>query len=423
MELPTSLTLEVVTPDRAIIKEQVDEVVLPGSEGSFGVLPGHAPLLATLQVGEMRYRKGQETHYLAIAFGFVEVLPDKVTVLAQVAEKAEEIDLTRAEAAKVSAPSSASPTPPAAMDFERARIAMMKSLVRLQVASRARIARRRESLSAPVRAVMISGGHVLASLRQLLRYRALVVSLVARELKARYRGSVLGFLWTFVNPLLLLLVYSFVFGVVMPGARAPEIEHDPLFLFCGILPWTWFSSSLLESCTALTGSGSLLRKVMFPGGNPAGRHRLHRARELRLRAGDPGGVLDLRRRADPDGGSGLAAADRPGAAGADAGLALLLSALSVHFRDIRDLLGNLLTLWFFATPIIYPYAQAPERFRRLLDLNPFTHLAVAYQDVLFVAGPYREGRASGVAAGWPRSPLIVGYAVFDRLRETFAEEV
>ena len=103
MDLPKSLTLEVVTPDRAIIKEQVDEVVLPGSEGSFGVLPGHAPLLATLQVGEMWYRKGQETHYLVLAFGFVEVLPDKVTVLAHIAEKAEEIDLTRAEAAKVRA--------------------------------------------------------------------------------------------------------------------------------------------------------------------------------------------------------------------------------------------------------------------------------------------------------------------------------
>ena len=138
MELPKSLSLEVVTPDRAIIKEQVDEVVLPGSEGSFGVLPGHAPLLATLQVGEMWYRKGQETHFLAIAFGFVEVLPDRVTVLAQVAEKAEEIDLARAEAAKVRAEQRIA-TPPAAMDFERARIALMKSLVRLQVSSRARI--------------------------------------------------------------------------------------------------------------------------------------------------------------------------------------------------------------------------------------------------------------------------------------------
>ena len=138
MDLPKSLTLEVVTPDRAIIKEQVDEVVLPGSEGSFGVLPGHAPLLATLQVGEMWYRKGQETHYLVLAFGFVEVLPDKVTVLAHVAEKAEEIDLTRAEAAKARAEQRIS-TPQADIDFERARIAMMKSLVRLQVASRTRI--------------------------------------------------------------------------------------------------------------------------------------------------------------------------------------------------------------------------------------------------------------------------------------------
>ena len=138
MELPKSLSLEVVTPDRAIIKEQVDEVVLPGSEGSFGVLPGHAPLLATLQVGEMWYRKGQETHYLVLAFGFVEVLPDKVTVLAHVAEKAEEIDLTRAEAAKARAEERIA-SPQSGHDFERARIAMMKSLVRLQVASRARI--------------------------------------------------------------------------------------------------------------------------------------------------------------------------------------------------------------------------------------------------------------------------------------------
>ena len=138
MDLPKSLTLEVVTPDRAIVREQVDEVVLPGSEGSFGVLPGHAPLLATLQVGEMWYRKGQETHYLVLAFGFVEVLPDKVTVLAHVAEKAEEIDLARAEAAKVRAEGRIA-APQTNVDFERARIAMMKSLVRLQVASRTRI--------------------------------------------------------------------------------------------------------------------------------------------------------------------------------------------------------------------------------------------------------------------------------------------
>jgi F-type H+-transporting ATPase subunit epsilon len=135
--LPTSLTLEIVTPDRALVAEQVDEVQIPGAEGYFGVLPGHAPLLASLQVGELWYRIGQQKHYLAIAFGFVEVLPDKVTVLAQIAERAEDIDLARAEKAKARAEERVAATR-ADVDFERARIAMMKSLIRLQVASRAR---------------------------------------------------------------------------------------------------------------------------------------------------------------------------------------------------------------------------------------------------------------------------------------------
>lgn len=137
MALPTKLTLEIVTPDRALVNEQVDEVELPGSEGYFGVLPGHTELLASLQVGELWYRIGQEKHYLAIAFGFVEVLPDHVTVLARIAEKASDIDVARAEAAKKRAEERIS-RPAADMDFERARVALMKSLIRLQVASRAR---------------------------------------------------------------------------------------------------------------------------------------------------------------------------------------------------------------------------------------------------------------------------------------------
>lgn len=137
MALPAKLTLEIVTPDRALVREEVDEVVVPGSEGYLGILPGHAPLLATLKVGELWYRVGQEKHYLAIAFGFVEVLPDRVTILAQMAEKAHEIDVARAEAAKRRAEERLA-RPAVDMDFERARIALMKSLIRLQVASRAR---------------------------------------------------------------------------------------------------------------------------------------------------------------------------------------------------------------------------------------------------------------------------------------------
>jgi F-type H+-transporting ATPase subunit epsilon len=135
--LPSHLTLEIVTPDRSLLREQVDEVVVPGAEGYLGILPGHTPLLATLQVGELWYRKGGEKFRLLIAFGFVEVLPDRVTVLAQTAEKAEEIDIPRAEAARIRAEERLAQRPPE-MDFERARIALMKSLVRLQITGRAR---------------------------------------------------------------------------------------------------------------------------------------------------------------------------------------------------------------------------------------------------------------------------------------------
>ena len=135
--LPTHLTLQVVTPDRSVVTEQVDEVEIPGAEGYFGVLPGHTPLLATLQVGELWYRKGSEKFYLSIAFGFAEVLPDRVTILAQLAERPDEIDVARAEQARRRAEERIA-KPGADIDFERARIALMKSLVRLQVSTKAR---------------------------------------------------------------------------------------------------------------------------------------------------------------------------------------------------------------------------------------------------------------------------------------------
>ena len=138
MNLPPNLQLQVVSADRSLVNETVDEVEIPGSDGYFGVLPGHTPLLAVLQVGELWYRQGQEKHYLAIAFGFAEVLPDRVTILAQIAEKAEEIDVARADAAKKRAEERVS-NQTVDMDAERARISLMKALIRLQVATRARI--------------------------------------------------------------------------------------------------------------------------------------------------------------------------------------------------------------------------------------------------------------------------------------------
>ena len=136
MALPTKLTLEIVTPDRSLVREEVDEVQLPGSEGYFGVLPGHTPLLSTLKIGELWYRVGPEKRYLAIAGGFVEVLPDRVTVLAQIGERAEDIDVARAAAAKRRAEERLAN--PIDVDVDRARVSLGKALVRLQVATFAR---------------------------------------------------------------------------------------------------------------------------------------------------------------------------------------------------------------------------------------------------------------------------------------------
>src|SRR5919206_230307 len=131
MALPTSIELQIVTPERMLVQERVDEVQIPGVAGYFGVLPGHTPLLAALSVGELWYRQGLERTYLAIAHGFAEILPDTVTVLAQLAEHADEIDITRAEAAQKRATERLARA--GEVDYERARLALVKSLTRLQV--------------------------------------------------------------------------------------------------------------------------------------------------------------------------------------------------------------------------------------------------------------------------------------------------
>ena len=137
MPLPSHLTFELVTPDRAIVREQVDEVQIPGTQGYLGVLPGHTPLLTTLQVGELWFLQGGEKCFVSIAFGFAEVLPDRVTILAQIAERAEEVDVSRAEQAQHRARERLSKAE-TDVDYARARIALMKSLIRLQVASKIR---------------------------------------------------------------------------------------------------------------------------------------------------------------------------------------------------------------------------------------------------------------------------------------------
>ena len=138
---PQKIQLDIVTPERGVVSEAVDELILPGSEGYLGVRPGHAPLLTALQVGSIEYRKGREVFYLAVSWGFAEVLPDRVSILAETAEKASEIDVDRARRARERAESRLKKPDPDT-DFRRAQVALQKALIRLQVAARAQAASR-----------------------------------------------------------------------------------------------------------------------------------------------------------------------------------------------------------------------------------------------------------------------------------------
>jgi F-type H+-transporting ATPase subunit epsilon len=135
--IPKSLVLDIVTPDRPMVRTNVDEVQLPGMTGALGILPGHAPMLAGLQPGELWFRNGAEKQFLSISFGVAEVLPDRVTVLATVAERPDEIDVAEVEASRKTAEQQMR-QPGSLEDAERARLALMAAIVRLRVADRSR---------------------------------------------------------------------------------------------------------------------------------------------------------------------------------------------------------------------------------------------------------------------------------------------
>jgi homopolymeric O-antigen transport system permease protein len=262
-----------------------------------------------------------------------------------------------------------------------------------------------------------------SNLAKLTRYRGLISSLVARELKARYRGSVLGFFWSFVNPLLLLSIYTFVFSTILPSPD-PRTKPMAVFMFCGILPWTWFQISLLDASSSLIAGGNLIKKVLFPAEIlpivSVLSNMVHFFLGLVILVAFMVGTKhfpDLR----------------------DLGwfpvvvvvqliltlaLALALSALTVHFRDIRDLLSNLLQFLFFATPIIYPYLlDTVQKYLWLMRLNPLYHLIVSYQELLFFHGPFGHLR-SLIWLGLASCMLfLAAYWMFDRLRDSFAEAV
>jgi ABC-type polysaccharide/polyol phosphate export permease len=265
-------------------------------------------------------------------------------------------------------------------------------------------------------------------LRDLWRHRALVGVLVAREVKARYRGSVLGFFWSLLNPLLMLAVYAVVFQLLLPN-RSPSTSPYALFLFCGLLPWNWLSSSISDGAASLLTHGALLRKILFPAEVlPAvavfaqGVHFLLALPVLlaALLAGAFGAF-------GPRVPLGWALVQVPLLLLLQAvlllGIALFLSALTVHFRDVKDLLQTVLSVLFFATPILYTLKDLPKgRITGLLALNPLAPLFSGWHDALFY-GRFSPPGTWAAAAGISLAAFAIGWAFFDRLRDSFPEAV
>jgi lipopolysaccharide transport system permease protein len=254
-------------------------------------------------------------------------------------------------------------------------------------------------------------------LRELYRYRGLVTSLVLRELKARYRGSILGFLWTFLNPLMLLAVYALVFSVYF----RIQMEHYAGFMFTGLLPWIWFSSSLLEGTTAIASGGSLITKVLFPGQVlplvKVGANLLNFLLSLPILL-----IFLIAMGLGP----GLVLVWLPLVVAVHlifiAGLTLGLATLNVFLRDIQHILSNLVTLWFFLTPILYPLSQVPPIFRRWVLFNPATLITLSYQDIFFYR---RSPNPLYLGAFFILALLVLGLGIilFEHYKETLAEKI
>jgi len=258
---------------------------------------------------------------------------------------------------------------------------------------------------------------MVAEVRELVAYRALIQALVLRDLKARYRGSALGLLWTLLNPLLHMAVYVLIFSVYMRN----DMDRYAAFLLCGLLPWIWLSTSLMLGATSIVDGGSLLKKVFFPPQVLPTVTVMANFTNFLLGIPLLFGLLllygvELRWPLF------LLPAIMAAQFALTLGLTLTLSAASVRYRDIPPILGHLLTFWFFLSPIIYPAAQVPERFRSLVSLNPFAPFAVAYQEVLL----YNSLPAWDVWAGMATAAigaLLCGLLVFGRFRWTLVEEV
>ena len=255
-------------------------------------------------------------------------------------------------------------------------------------------------------------------IKEIYEYRLMIYSLVKRDLRGKYKGSVLGFMWTFVNPLLQLLVYNMVFSIIMKAG----VEKFYLYLFVGLIPWLFFSAAITGGSTCIIAQKDLIKKIRFP-------------REIipisfvtsqfvnmllsfivvilvSLVSGvhlTIGGILCL---------PVIMLVEYIMALG----IALISSSLTVYFRDLEHILAIIAMAWLYATPICYPETMVPEKYLSLYRLNPVTPIVYAYRDVLYY-GRTPDLTTLLIAIGIGLVTVLIGVLVFGRLQRRFAEEL
>jgi homopolymeric O-antigen transport system permease protein len=255
-------------------------------------------------------------------------------------------------------------------------------------------------------------------LKEIYAYRQMIVSLVRKDLRGRYKGSVLGFLWTFINPLLQLMVYTMVFSVILRAG----IDKYYLFLFVALIPWIFFSGSVTAGSSCILSQKDLVKKIYFPREVLPIAHVTTCFVNMLLSfivifcvIAVSGTSINL-----------MAICYLPVIMIVEyilaLGMTMIFSALTVYFRDLEHILGIFVMAWQFLTPIMYSIDIVPENIMPIFMANPMTPIIIAFRDILYYGripdiGTLLHAFILGIVT------LFIGYLVFDKLQKHFAEEL
>jgi len=258
----------------------------------------------------------------------------------------------------------------------------------------------------------------MKTIQEIFEYRQMIFSLVRKDLRGRYKGSVLGFLWTFINPLLQLVVYTIVFSNIL----RTDVDKYYLFLFVALVPWIFFQASIVGGSSSVLSQQDLVKKIYFPREvipisyvTSCFVNMLFSFIIIFMVVLISGVSLNV-----------LGLLCLPVIMLVEyilaLGFAMIVSATTVYFRDLEHILGIVTMVWMYMTPIMYPLDFVPDNLRAVFMLNPMTPIVVAYRDVLYYGRvPHISTLLNGFLLGM--ITLVLGFIIFGKLKKNFAEEL